>query len=53
VGGFTSCCSLRRGPWRADDLPWAPADNELERPARVADGQVSVGAWADHHHDAG
>ena len=33
-----------------DDLP--PADDELER-AGVADGRVSVGAWADHHHDAG
>lgn len=35
-----------------DDLP-APADDELEGRARVADGRVSVGAWADHHHDAG
>jgi hypothetical protein len=39
--------------WLADDLP-ALADDELERAGlRVSDGRVSVGAWADHHHDAG
>jgi len=40
--------------WLAVLTTCPPADVELERAgARVADGLVSVGAWADHHHDAG
>ena len=36
----------------AQSRAWLAVLDELER-ARVADGQVTVGAWADHHHDAG
>jgi hypothetical protein len=39
--------------WLAvDDLP-AGRRRAGEGRAQVADGRVSVGAWADHHHDAG
>jgi hypothetical protein len=55
VGGFTSCCSLRLGAGRGwwSSTTRAGRRRAGEGRARVADGRVSVGAWADHHHDAG